>query len=261
MYFDSHAHLTSPQLIDDVHNVIDRALKASVTRIVNICTDRASLEAGLELSKRHPGVFNAGSTTPHDVEKEGEELFPLFEKHARAGDFVAIGETGLDYHYEHSPRQLQQEFLRRYLALATSCKLPVIIHCREAFEDLFRILDETYQGSGVLHCFTGSSEEARQVVARGWYVSFSGILTFKRSEALREAAKEVPLERLFIETDAPFLAPQSHRGQTNEPAYVAEVCAVLASVKGVSAETVAQASYKNASSLFKVGISAGERLS
>ncbi len=257
MYFDSHAHLTSPQLVEEADQIVLRAAEASVTRIVNICTDRASLESGLELAKRHSGVVNAGATTPHDVAKEGEELFPLFEHHARQGDFVAIGETGLDYHYDHSPRELQQQFLRRYLALATSCKLPIIIHCREAFADLFRILDESYEGPGVLHCFTGSVEEAREVVARNWYVSFSGIVTFKRSEALREAAAAVPLERILIETDAPYLAPQSRRGQQNEPAYLPEVCAVLAHVKGVTAEAVASASYENAVRVF-LGALTGE---
>ena len=163
---------------------------------------------------------------------------------------LRLERRGLDYHYDHSPRQLQQQFLRRYLALATSCKLPVIIHCRDAFEDLFRILDESYQGLGVLHCFTGSVEEACEVVARGWYVSFSGIVTFKRSEALREAAAAVPLERILIETDAPYLAPQSRRGQQNEPAYIPEVAAVLAEVQGVSAEAIARASFDNATRLF-----------
>ncbi len=246
MYFDSHAHLTSPEVVNEADEVINRALRASVNGIVNICTDRASLEAGLALAKKHPQVFNAGATTPHDVLKEGEELFPLFEKHARQGDFVAVGETGLDYYYDHSPRELQQEFLRRYLKLATSCKLPVIIHCREAFADLFRILDEAYTGPGILHCFTGTAEQAREVVARGWFVSFSGIVTFKRSDALREALKEVPLSQLLIETDTPYLAPQSRRGQKNEPSYLPEIAQLIAQVKGLSVETVAKATYENA---------------
>ncbi len=252
MYFDSHAHLTSPEVMEEVDEVVDRALKASVSRIVNICTDRASLEAGLALVKRHSNVFNAGATTPHDVEKEGEELFPLFESHARRGDFVAIGETGLDYHYNHSPRELQQEFLRRYFRLASECKLPIIIHCREAFAAFFRILDESYSGLGILHCFTGTVEEASEVVKRGWFVSFSGIVTFKRSDALREAAKVVPLGQLLIETDTPYLAPQSHRGKKNEPAYLPEVAQVIAQIKGIPVEEIAAATYENASRLFSV---------
>ena len=237
-------------MIQNADEVIKRASAASVDRIVNICTDRASLEAGWELAKRHAGVWNAGATTPHDVEKEGEELFPLFEKHARQGDFVAIGETGLDYHYDHSPRELQQEFLRRYFALATSCKLPIIIHCRDAFADFFRILDECYSGTGILHCFTGSAEEALEVIARGWFVSFSGIVTFTRSDALRDALRKVPLDQLLIETDTPYLAPQSRRGQQNEPTYLPEIARVIAQVKDVSIEAIAQATYEKAKRAF-----------
>lgn len=232
-----------------------RAWDANVRHIVNICTDRSSLKDGLALAQRHPWVVNAGATTPHDVATEGEELFPLFAECARSGQLVAVGETGLDYFYEHSDRQLQQTFLRRYLTLAQECNLPVIIHCREAFADFFQILDAHYTRNGrhdpgVLHCFTGTCAEAEQVLERGWYLSLSGIVTFKKSEELRQVARLVPLDRLLIETDAPYLAPQSHRGKVNEPAFLPEIAAVIAETKQVSIAEVAAATYLNACRLF-----------
>lgn len=254
---DSHAHLTSAACLRDADHLIAAAGAAGVTTIVNICTDLPSLEAGIELRKRHPNIYNTGATTPHDVEKEGEECFAHFEKHAKAGDFVAVGETGLDYYYEHSPKELQKHFLKRYLQLALDCSLPVVIHCREAFADLFKILDEQYvvQGKhapGVLHCFTGTVDEAHEVISRGWFLSLSGIVTYKKSDVLKEVAKIVPLESLVIETDTPYLAPQSKRGQKNQPAYVVETAQVIADLKGVSLEEVALATTANAKRLFRI---------
>lgn len=259
LFSDSHAHLTSHQLVDQADDLAKRAWDVGVRRIVNICTDRRTLEDGVALAQRHPWIFNAGATTPHDVAKEGEELLPVFAEHAKKGLLVAVGETGLDYFYEHSDRQLQQHFLRRYLALALECKLPIIIHCRDAFEDLFQILDSDYvvggkHAPGVLHCFTGTLAEADEVLKRGWYLSLSGIVTFKKSEGLREVARHVPLDRLLIETDSPYLAPQSHRGKVNEPAYLPEVAAVIAKTKGVSLAEVAEATRRNASEFFEIEV-------
>ena len=175
--------------------------------------------------------------------------------HARNGDLVAVGETGLDYHYTHSKRETQQQFLRRYLALALECNLPVIIHCREAFADLFAILDDAYGSSkGVLHCFTGTCDEARAVIARGWCLSLSGIVTFKKSEQLRAVAKETPLTQLLIETDTPYLAPQSRRGQPNEPAYLEETAQMIADIKGIPLKEVAEQTRHNAEALFQLNM-------
>ena len=176
MYFDSHAHLSAPPLLPLIEALIQRARLANVVRIVNICTDPETLREGIKLASLYPEILNAGSTTPHDVEQEGESAFSEFAEAARAGHLVAVGETGLDYHYEHSPKSLQKKFLVRYLELALECHLPVIFHCREAFSDLFSIADANYRGgSAVLHCFTGTMEEAEGVVERGWYLSLSGI--------------------------------------------------------------------------------------
>ena len=250
IYADSHAHLTSSELYDDVDTYLARAAAAGVGAIINICTDDVSLKRGLALSERYPWVYQAASTTPHDVAKTGDRDFAAIAACARSGQLKAVGETGLDYHYTHSPREVQQHFLRRYLQLALECQLPIIIHCREAFEDLFKILDSDYtqQGRlvpGVLHCFTGTIREAEQVIERGWMLSLSGIVTFKKSVELQTVARTIPLSNLLIETDAPYLAPQGFRGKINEPAYVVHTAAFIAQLRGISIEELAQATLLN----------------
>lgn len=256
-FIDSHAHLSSKELFDDHENFLKRARAANVKKIINICTDKETLERGLELSNKYDWVYNTASTTPHDVEKEGDSLFPLMSHHARNGDLIAVGETGLDYYYEHSPKETQRRIFIKYLHLALECKLPVVIHCRNAFEDFFEIIDSEYvvsgkHASGVLHCFTGTVDEAKSVIERGWYLSLSGIITFKKSEELRETAKMVPLEQLLIETDAPYLAPQSKRGKVNESSYLPEIAEVIAKVKNISVEEVARATTQNAQRFFNI---------
>jgi len=255
-YIDSHAHITCESIAPHVQEVLTRAQSAGIKTLVNICTDAQTLALGLELSKTNPWVYNTAATTPHDVEKEGESFFPLVEQQARAKTLIAIGETGLDYHYKHSPIETQKHFLRAYLKLAHACQLPVVIHCRDAFADFFKILDEEYQwdgkhGPGVLHCFTGTLAEAQQVIERGWYISFSGIITFKKSENLKQVVKEMPLEKILIETDSPYLAPQSKRGKPNEPAYLPEIAEVISQIKGIPAELVMHQTTANARQLFQ----------
>lgn len=255
-YFDSHAHLTSADLYGEADALLARAAAVGVTRVANICTDALSLQRGLTLAERHPEVINTAAVTPHDVAAFGEAFLDQVSAQARAGGLSAVGETGLDYYYEHSDRSIQQTFLRRHLALALECQLPIVIHCREAFADLFSILDVDYQiggrcGPAILHCFTGTLAEAEGVLQRGMYLSLSGIVTYKKSEALRDVAKIVPLDQLLIETDAPYLAPQSRRGKVNEPAYITETAEIIARVKGLKTTDIAQATYANASRLFR----------
>ena len=250
---DSHAHLTCKEVLPEADALVERAAKEGVTQIVNICTDQASLEGGLTLSKRHPKIYNTAATTPHDVEADGEAFFPLVE--GSVDHLVAIGETGLDYYYEHSPKKLQQHFLERYFELALRAQLPIVYHCRDAFEDLFAMADKHYRDRpALLHCFTGSIEEARGCLDRGWYVSFSGIITYKKSEALREVVKYLPLERILIETDTPYLAPQSNRGKRNEPAYIVETAAKIAEIKGCTEEEVARVTADNARQFFRLPV-------
>lgn len=251
MFTDSHAHLTSDALKDELEALLKRAHAAQVNRIVNICTDQSSLEWGLKWQKKESGFFNAAATTPHDVEKEGTLFFPIVAEKAKTKQLVAIGETGLDYYYEHSPKDLQKKYLNLYLELAMQTKLPVIFHCREAFKDLFAIYEaqKTFIPS-VLHCFTGTLEEAKQVLNQGWYLSFSGIITFKKSDLLREVVKFAPLDRMLIETDSPYLAPQSKRGKVNEPAFIVETAQTIAAIKQISLEEVAHQTSKNAREFF-----------
>lgn len=251
MLIDTHAHLTSEQVEGQLGGMLARAKEKGVGKVLNICTDVSSLEKGLSLAQREPWIFNAAATTPHDVEKEGEHFFPFVEDSAKKGELAAIGETGLDYHYTHSPKKLQQDFLIRYFELAKACHLPLIIHCRDAFEDLLAMIDQYYaHRPGVLHCFTGTLSEARQLVDRGWLLSFSGIITFKKSESLREVAAWAPLDRIVIETDTPYLAPQSHRGKVNEPSFIIETAQEIARLKEISLEKVAQITADNACKLF-----------
>lgn len=254
---DSHAHLTGDELFPEVEAVLLRAKEAGIESILNINTDLKTLDRGLILSKQYPWIYQAAATHPHDVEKAGEDEFPIMADYARKGALKAIGEIGLDYHYSFAPKEIQKLFLRRYFHLALECGLPVIIHCREAFEDFFTILDAEYQvngvhAPGVLHCFTGTLAEAEEVLRRGWYISLSGIVTFKKSLELQEVAKRVPLDRLLVETDAPFLAPQSHRGKRNEPAFVVETAKFIAGLKGIPFDLLAEATVSNTRRLFKL---------
>ncbi len=253
MFFDSHAHMTEERMFSDCESYLERAKAAGVERIINICTDKQTLKLGLELSAKHDWISSVGATTPHDVEPLGEQDFDCFAKAAREKKLVAVGETGLDYHYEHSPKKLQQLFLERYVELAIETKLPLVFHCREAFDDLFSITNNLMgqgQSKAVLHCFTGTKEEAFKAIDRGWMISMSGIVTFKRSVDLQEVAKAIPLEHLLIETDAPYLAPQSNRGKRNEPSFIGETAQMIASLKGVSLEEVAKATSDNGKAIF-----------
>lgn len=254
--FDSHAHITGDALFNDVDMVIERAKEQNVQYIINIATDAITLERGIALAQKYPDmVFNTAATTPHDVEKEGESFFPHVQKAAQEGLLSAIGETGLDYYYEHSLRKLQKNFLERYFELADQMGLNVVIHCRgdEAFDDLFVIAERQQRlPHCVLHCFTGTREQAEKALSLGWLLSMSGIATFKRSEELREVIKEIPLDRLLIETDAPYLAPQSKRGERNEPSYVGEIAKIIAEVKEIDLEQVCAQIVKNAWSFFQI---------
>jgi TatD DNase family protein len=250
-YIDTHAHLTSEQILPDLEGVLARAKLVGIAKIVNICTGNKSLQEGLLLHENHAWVYNAAATTPHDVQKEGEEFFPFVEKAAAEEKLVAIGETGLDYFYTHSEKKIQQAFLLRYFSLALKVGLPLIFHCRDAFDDLFSMADTHYrQAPAVLHCFTGTLKEAKRVLDRGWYLSLSGIVTFKKSEGLREVARYVPLDRLFIETDAPYLSPQSKRGKQNEPSFLPETAAAVACAKGIPLDELALALQENVMRFF-----------
>lgn len=247
-FLDSHAHLTSDFDLGEIDDLLARAKKAGVTRVVNICVDEKSFKKGVALRKKNPDVSLVAAIPPQDIVK-GERL-DFFEEAMAAKLLAAIGETGLDYHYGFAFREEQKRVLHFYLKMAIDFDLPLVVHCREAFCDLFEITSLYSKKDIVLHCFTGDREIAKEAVLRDWFISFSGIVTFKNSNTIREAVKEVPLENLLIETDAPYLAPQNHRGRRNEPMFLPEIAAFVADIKGITVEEVAQATFENGNKLF-----------
>jgi len=244
-FFDSHAHITSDTLYGKSSELIENAKRAGVQEIINIATDMITLKRGLEL-----GLRNTAAITPHDSSVLGIDTFEFFAAKAREKKLVAVGETGLDYHYFPDSKDKQKEVFIQHLHLALETDLPVVIHCREAFKDFYEILDAEYVGQwgsklGIMHCFTGMVEEAKQALDRGWYISFSGIVTFKKSVELQEVAKMVPLERMLIETDSPYLAPLPFRGKENAPEYVVHTAQAIAELRGVTLEEIAKATWDN----------------
>ena len=247
---DTHAHLGDELLFAMKTAVLQHADSAGVEWIVDICTNDMTLERGYALQQCHDHIALAAATTPHDVDTDGEHFFPIVEKAAYDGKLIAIGETGLDYFYEHSSRDTQQQFLLRYIELATKTTLPLIFHCRGAFADLFTIAKD--MPKVLIHCFTGTKEEAMQALNLGWYLSISGIVTFKKSQELRDVISCIPIDRLVIETDAPYLAPQSKRGMTNEPAFMIETATCLATLKGITVEECIYHTTANAKRFFSL---------
>lgn len=253
MLVDSHCHLDFPDLATQREAVLARAQAAGVGLVLTISTRVHRFDEVLGIAEAHDQVYCSVGTHPHHAAEEPdvttEELVAL-AKHPKV---VAIGEAGLDYHYDNSPRADQERGFRTHIAAARATGLPLVIHARDADDDVARILEEeTAKGAFpfVLHCFTGGPELARRGLALGGYVSFSGVVTFKNSGALRDIAKEVPLDRLLVETDAPYLAPEPLRGRTNEPANVVHTAARLAAIRGIGEEEMAEATTANFARLF-----------
>ena len=253
MLVDSHCHLDFPDFDADRDALVGRARAAGVGVMVTISTRVAKIATRKAIAARYDRIYCSVGTHPHNAAEEPDVTADDLARIASDPLVVAIGEAGLDYHYDNAPRPAQREGFLRHIAAARTTQLPLVIHAREADDDIAAILtEETGKGAFpfVLHCFSSGAELARRGLALGGYVSFSGILTFKRSDALRAIAAEVPLDRLLVETDAPYLAPTPHRGGRNEPAYVVETAKVLADVRGVSAEAIAGATTDNFFRLF-----------
>ena len=247
-WVDSHCHLQYDGMAPDA---VDAAVAAGVTRIVCIGTDAEESAKAVEVAQAHPGrVWATVGLHPHDASHGVDGIVSLLD----APDVVAVGECGLDYHYDHSPRELQREAFAAQVALARERDLALVIHTREAWDDTFAILGaEGVPERTVFHCFTGGPEEARRVLEAGGHLSFSGIVTFKRADDVRQAAAVTPLDRMLVETDAPFLTPEPHRGTPNAPAFVPLVGAALARAKGVAPEDVEAATTANAEAVFRLG--------
>jgi TatD DNase family protein len=253
MLVDSHCHLDFPDFDEDRDAVVARARAAGVGVMVTISTRVRQIDALKAMAGRYDRIYCSVGTHPHHADEEldvtADELVALAEDPI----VVAIGEAGLDYHYDNAPREAQAEGFRRHIAAARKAQLPLVIHARDADADIAEILTQE-MGKGafpaVLHCFSSGVELARRGVELGCYVSFSGILTFKRSDELRAIAAEVPTERLLVETDAPYLAPVPHRGHRNESAYVVDTARVLADVRGIAPNMLASTTTENFFRLF-----------
>ena len=255
-WMDSHAHVDGPEFDADRDAVLARARAAGVRRIVVIGAvgDPTSADRAVALAERDPDIWATVATHPHDVAQMTPDWWATHERLARHPRVVAIGETGLDYYYDHSPRQAQQDAFRRFVTLARAVGKPVVCHIRDAHDDARAILAETgaAEVGGVIHCFTGTPDDAAAYVALGFHVSFSGIATYKTAQPIRDAVRRVPLDRILIETDCPYLAPVPMRGRRNEPAYVVHTAQVVAESAGVSLAELARATVANTCAVFRI---------
>jgi len=253
---DSHCHLDFEDLREDLPAVLERARAAGIVAMVCVGSsgDLATAERAVELAGKEPDVFSAIGIHPHDAAKIVPELWPALESLASKPRVVGIGETGLDYFYDHSPKQVQREVFERFLQLATAVKRPVICHVRDAHDDAIEILRKgpLPDEGGVIHCFSGNAGHARRYLDLGLHLSFSGVITFKKADDIRQAAAYAPDDRILVETDAPYLAPIPHRGKRNEPAFLVKTLEALAQVRGVSPSRAAEATTANAFRMFNL---------
>jgi TatD DNase family protein len=252
VFADAHAHLSMPAFDEDLSDVIARARQAGVTRIMTCATSMADAEKNLQVARQH-GLKAAAGFHPHQAKEwTADSEAALRRLIAASPEIAAIGEIGLDFHYSFSPPGTQSDVLRTQIALARSLRLPIVVHCRNAKAELGRILveEKAFEVGGMLHCFSEDADFARFCLDQGLHVSFSGIITFKNAAPIREAARVVPLDRLLVESDAPYLAPVPLRGHRNEPAFVAETIRAVAAIKQVALEEIAAAATANFDRLF-----------
>jgi TatD DNase family protein len=245
---DSHCHLDDEKFAADLDAVIARALAAGVERMMAIGTGDGppNLEVAIRLAEAHDCFYATVGVHPHDAAKATPDTFTRLRALLSHPKVRAIGEIGLDYHYDFSPREVQREVFAEQLRLAADAGKPIVIHTREAWEDTLGLIREhPLQRGGIMHCFTGGPEEARQALDLGFHLSFGGVLTFPKAENVREAARVTPVDRLLVETDAPYLAPAPHRGKRNEPAFLVETVRRLAAVRGVDEQEIALATTRN----------------
>ena len=263
MFVDSHAHLEGEQFDADRAEVLARARETGVQTIVAIGsgTGPGSLDCGIKLAEQHEFIYATIGIHPHEAKLAADTDFQELEQLAKRPKVIAVGEIGLDYYYDHSPREVQQKVFIKQMELARAAKLPIVIHNRpsqdseNAWDDFFSLINQHWKSSGlggVLHCFTGTPDHAKRALDLGFMISFAGNITFPKAQQIRDAAKEVPLDRMFIETDCPFLAPVPNRGKRNEPAFVKEVARQLGELRGLSTEEVGLQTARNFYKFFKL---------
>jgi TatD DNase family protein len=258
MFVDSHAHIDGPEFDADRDQIIERARAAGVSVILNVGTGdphAGVFERAVDVGKKYESVYTAIGTHPHDARLYDDKAEEKIKALVQDEHVLAWGEIGLDFHYDNSPRDVQVAVFKRQLRAARECELPVVIHTREAESETIEILKSEYEGAerrGIFHCFSGSMELAQRAIELGFMISFSGIVTFKKADELRDVAKQVPLERLLIETDCPYLTPIPYRGKRNEPAYVVEVARCLAGIHRLDIEEIARLTSENFTSFFRI---------
>ncbi|MEC2073548.1 TatD family hydrolase [Alkalihalophilus marmarensis] len=254
MLFDTHVHLNADQFEDDVEEVINRAKEAGVSEMVVVGFDEKTINRALELIEKYDMLYAAVGWHPVDAIDMKDEHLVWLEELAAHPKVVALGEMGLDYHWDKSPKEVQKEVFRKQIQLAKKVKLPIVIHNREADQDIVDILEEekAEEVGGIMHCFGGSVEIAERCLKMNFYISLGGPVTFKNAKRPKEVAKHIPMDRLLIETDCPYLAPHPYRGKRNEPAYVKLVAEEIAGLKEVNVEEVANTTRENAKRLFGI---------
>jgi TatD DNase family protein len=255
---DSHAHLEYPQFDEDRDAMLERARQAGVATILAIggAAGPDHLASAVPFAEAHDWIYATAGIHPHEANLATESHFVHLEKLTHHPRFLAVGEIGMDYFHDHSPREIQAAVFRRQLDIARAAKKPIVIHCRDAWTDCLAILESDWLSAGlggILHCFTGTLEEAQKGIELGFLVSFAANITYPKNNALRETAGQLPLDRMLTETDSPYLAPQRVRGKRNEPAYVAEVAQALANVRKSTTEEVAAATAANFCRFFRLG--------
>jgi TatD DNase family protein len=254
MLFDTHAHLDADDFDSDRHELIAALPGRGVSLVMNPgCSLESSINA-ITLAQRYDFVYAAVGSHPDVADEVDDSLIGTYRELCKKFSKVkAIGEIGLDYHYEDIPRDIQKRAFRMQMELARELDLPVIVHEREAHEDGLRIVDEFPEVKGVFHCYSGSLEMAKELIKRGWYIGFTGVLTFKNARKSLEVAAEIPLERIVIETDCPYMSPVPYRGKRNDPGKVCFMAAKLAELRGISAEDAARITAENGKRLYRIG--------
>ncbi len=247
--FDSHAHYDSERYDEDRDIVLSQMPQNGICAVLNCASDVASAYKSIELSEKYPFMYAAVGVHPHEAEDVSEDYLSVLKELSKHEKAVAIGEIGLDYHYDFSPRDIQKKVLCQQIELAQELSLPVILHDREAHGDMYEIL-EKYRPLGVMHCFSGSAELMKQSVKLGLYIGLGGAVTFKNARVPLEVAAQVPLDRLLLETDAPYMTPVPYRGQRNDSKYIELVAQKIAEVRGITPEEVCTAAEENARRLF-----------
>ena len=251
-FIDSHSHLILEAFENDRDNVIHQAFSNGITYIVQSCDNLEEIEKNLILTKKYQNIYSSVGIHPHEAKTWTNVSKDTIIKYTKERKVIAIGETGLDFYYNYSSKDAQLLAFKEQVKIAKEVSLPLIIHCRDAFKEALEILKEEKPEAGVFHCYTGDLETAKEALKLGFYISWSGIITFKNASDLREVAKNIPLENTLIETDCPFLTPIPHRGERNEPKYVKYVAEELAKIHNVSVDRIGEITSANAKKLFGI---------